>query len=562
MIKSEVFDLLKIDLDIFTYDTPLGMIFDEFERLSNMEDNLFTYELEVVDEFYFPCIEQPHDNLTNDDFDVYEPRVCYDENEQIYAEAVIPINKRLVRLIDVTVEQLLDLKFTDHRKIKMQLEVYGLYTDVKCDPSNVDFAEWLASKYSNHMTMDWYTKNALLIYWIRGDDEEVLTDEELYDLEEEKHSRNSIILSKLMWTYSREIYLDSRHMKIIRMRGSTNRIEKSRGLKRNHGWIMEFGKSLLMILIMFTGHTISKVDTLNGQLVIGKKMGIGKKEEEESSDDNWSHYSPINKWKDYEHTTYIETDVNSNQNTYNNVCQISKEHAGMTNDDAIHGDHEWFDEHEPMEDDDDIDDLDDYLIMNDVSYFIDEEKERSKERWCKLLGIPYVKPPTCKSEKFEVIKNSSGPVKEYVAIKEYEYDIWLQTKENMSQVYKETFCKKDEGWIMVMEIDTTTPTLVTTDVGPTNEGENGVKERPSAITPSNIASNITMNNQAPFEKNEGIKIAGCGWVVEMDSALWLGRNPLARRGNPYEEHTSAASFPSEGDREEKEDTVTKKGHGR
>ncbi|GJV06365.1 heavy metal-associated domain, HMA containing protein [Tanacetum coccineum] len=51
--------------------------------------------------------------------------------------------------------------------------------------------------------------------------------------------------------------------------------------------------------------------------------------------------------------------------------------------------------------------------------------------------------------------------------------------------------------IMVMEIDTTPPTLVTTNVGPTNEGENGVVERPSPITPSNIASNITLNNQAP-----------------------------------------------------------------
>ncbi|GJR99153.1 hypothetical protein Tco_0315662 [Tanacetum coccineum] len=124
-----------------------------------------------------------------------------------------------------------------------------------------------------------------------------------------------------------------------------------------------------------------------------------------------------------------------------------------------------------------------------------------------------------------------------------------------------------------MEIDTTTPTLVTTDVGPTNEGENGVKERPSAITPSNIASNITLNNQAPFVTPLHTEMQGVAtWLNylnedvdeerEMEAPQMLGRNPLARRGNPYEEHTSAASFPSEGDREEKEDTVTKKGHGR
>ncbi|GJU66804.1 hypothetical protein Tco_1253063 [Tanacetum coccineum] len=48
-----------------------------------------------------------------------------------------------------------------------------------------------------------------------------------------------------------------------------------------------------------------------------------------------------------------------------------------------------------------------------------------------------------------------------------------------------------------MEIDTTPPTLVTTNIVPTNEGEIGVEERPPPITPSNIASNITINNQAP-----------------------------------------------------------------
>ncbi|GJW29509.1 hypothetical protein Tco_0046384 [Tanacetum coccineum] len=152
--------------------------------------------VEILEDFYFPCIEQPHDNLKNGGLDVYEPRVCY--NEQIYAEAVILINLRLVRLIDISVEQWLDLKFGDHKKvdreimekIKRRLEVYGLYTDMECDPSNGDFTEWLSSKFSNHMKMDWYAKNALWLYWIRGDDEEVLINEELKDekVSEEKET--------------------------------------------------------------------------------------------------------------------------------------------------------------------------------------------------------------------------------------------------------------------------------------------------------------------------------------------------------------------------------------
>ncbi|GJS18287.1 hypothetical protein Tco_0412759 [Tanacetum coccineum] len=52
-------------------------------------------------------------------------------------------------------------------------------------------------------------------------------------------------------------------------------------------------------------------------------------------------------------------------------------------------------EHKLMEDDDDdIGDLEDYLIHKDPPYYVNEEEERSKERRCKLLGIPYLKPPT------------------------------------------------------------------------------------------------------------------------------------------------------------------------
>nr|GEW53767.1 zf-BED domain-containing protein [Tanacetum cinerariifolium] len=95
-----------------------------------------------------------------------------------------------------------------------------------------------------------------------------------------------------------------------------------------------------------------------------------------------------------------------------------------------------FDKRKPMEDDDDISDLDEYLIPRDAPYYVNEEEEGFKERRIKLLEIPYKKPPTFKSEKFKVIKYSLGAAKEYVSIKEYEYDIWLRTEENVSQVYE------------------------------------------------------------------------------------------------------------------------------
>ncbi|GKC41119.1 hypothetical protein Tco_1058841 [Tanacetum coccineum] len=104
--ESEALGLLKIDDDLFTCDTPLRMMFNEFSRLSGMDDDLFTYEVEIHKFSYFPSVEQQMDDLDNGYLDVYERKVCYDECEKIYAEAVIFINKRLVRLIDVTMEQI------------------------------------------------------------------------------------------------------------------------------------------------------------------------------------------------------------------------------------------------------------------------------------------------------------------------------------------------------------------------------------------------------------------------------------------------------------------------
>ncbi|GJX59734.1 hypothetical protein Tco_0291124 [Tanacetum coccineum] len=106
-----------------TCDTPLEVFNNEVSRLSGMDDDLFTYEVEVAN---IPC-----DSKMDDDS-----------------------------------EQEAD-------------------DDMGYDPSDVAFIEWLGSKNFNYKTMDHYTMKALWIYWIRGDDEVELTDEESSDDEDD-----------------------------------------------------------------------------------------------------------------------------------------------------------------------------------------------------------------------------------------------------------------------------------------------------------------------------------------------------------------------------------------
>ncbi|GJU46354.1 hypothetical protein Tco_1203620 [Tanacetum coccineum] len=73
---SKKFGLLKINDDSFGCNTPLGAIFNEFNRLSGMNDDLFTYEVEIPRLSSIPCDKEQGDDLDDGDLDVYEPRVC------------------------------------------------------------------------------------------------------------------------------------------------------------------------------------------------------------------------------------------------------------------------------------------------------------------------------------------------------------------------------------------------------------------------------------------------------------------------------------------------------
>ncbi|GKC37750.1 hypothetical protein Tco_1050134 [Tanacetum coccineum] len=94
-------------------DTSLEVFNKEFNRMSEMDDDLFTYEVEVAN---ILC-----DSNKDDDS---EQRVSHEADD-----------------------------------------------DMGYDPSDVAFTGWLGLKNFNYKTMDHYTKKALWIYWIKGDDE-------------------------------------------------------------------------------------------------------------------------------------------------------------------------------------------------------------------------------------------------------------------------------------------------------------------------------------------------------------------------------------------------------
>ncbi|GJZ59273.1 hypothetical protein Tco_0615089 [Tanacetum coccineum] len=114
---------VKVEDIPFTCDASLEVFNDEISRLSKMDNDLSTYEVKIDN---IPC-DSKMDNDSKQEVD----------------------------------------------------------DDIGYDLSDVAFIEWLRSKNFNYKTIDHYTMKALWIYWIRGDDEVELTDEESSDNDDE-----------------------------------------------------------------------------------------------------------------------------------------------------------------------------------------------------------------------------------------------------------------------------------------------------------------------------------------------------------------------------------------
>nr|GEW54449.1 hypothetical protein [Tanacetum cinerariifolium] len=116
-----------------------------------IDNDSFTFDIEVPKPSQF---DKQASNTTHNEIEEYEWKMSYDEYEKIYAEAVIFINKRLVRLIDVTMEQWLDLKYGNHMTMDENIKK-GLKDDGYCNGENLSGA-YIVGNTLHYQDLEWY----------------------------------------------------------------------------------------------------------------------------------------------------------------------------------------------------------------------------------------------------------------------------------------------------------------------------------------------------------------------------------------------------------------------
>nr|GEW57236.1 hypothetical protein [Tanacetum cinerariifolium] len=301
-----------------------------------MDDDLFTYEVKIPVLPSIPC-----DKKERDDSD----------------DAVIFVNKRLVRLMGVTVKQLLDLIYGDPKKVDVKVK------------------EGVISKWTN-----------LMLNLLNGDDEVELTNEESFDPDDEKDEvakifrietdifdfKTPICKAFNEFNYLLNIDTDLLTNDILgfktcdefKMNGWTNGTKEYHGFLRNHGLNMEL---LLIILFIFVKLYVSRMGKQNGPLM------------------NDHECSPFTKWRSNIHETYANTNVDANYNPYLDFSRTFNNHEESNDDEVTQEEREQNNDHG-------IGNLDNDLVRDNVLYHAYKEVEQYKEDRCELLETPLQEP--------------------------------------------------------------------------------------------------------------------------------------------------------------------------
>ncbi|GKB49432.1 hypothetical protein Tco_0900185 [Tanacetum coccineum] len=269
VIKGEFEKLedLKVKDVLLTCDTSLEVFNNEFSRLNGMDDDLFTYEVEVAN---ILC-----DSNKDDDS---EQRMSHETDD-----------------------------------------------DMGYDPLDVAFTKWLGSKNFNYKTMDHYTKKALWIYWIRGDDEVELTDEEFFDNEDEvaevvKIDTNIFDFETPMCKTFREFnYLLQIDPDLL-----TKDIEGFKTYDEyKDDWIYEWNKYIPWVdkkPWTDARYEALKDSELKEQALRNKAIMTGLISDDESSNDGWR------RWKSHEITYHDHDEIEYENETHDERQELCETH--------------------------------------------------------------------------------------------------------------------------------------------------------------------------------------------------------------------------------------------
>ncbi|GJY08811.1 hypothetical protein Tco_0375865 [Tanacetum coccineum] len=256
-----------------TYSNPLDTAYRSSDtateiiakmKLSGIDDDLFTYEAEIL-------------GLAS---------ISYDMEEEDDLEFTLKQFFLLTK--DCYKKQL-----NEYMEIKKQWVTYGIDADIEYDPSNVEFAKWLASKFYNHKKMDQYTKNALWIYRTRGDDKTFNEFNYLFQI-------NPDVLTKdIVGFKTYEEYKDDRYMNGMKTCQCPTCIWKDNGYCNGGNLLRAFRVGNTLRYQDLDWYEALKDGKLKDEAL--KNKAIMEKlinEDEESYDGAWR------RWDDYENTTY------------------------------------------------------------------------------------------------------------------------------------------------------------------------------------------------------------------------------------------------------------------
>ncbi|GKA41932.1 hypothetical protein Tco_0734592 [Tanacetum coccineum] len=447
----EKLGLLKINDDLFACNTPPGTIFDEFNRLSGMDDDLFTHEVEILRLSSIPCDKKDGDDSDDEDLDVYKPRVCYDENDGIYVEAVIFVNKRLVRLMDVIVEQWLDLIYGDHKKVDVK---------VKEETRGDDEVELTDEEFSNPDDENLIDKGEVgEIFRIETDVFDFETpickafDEFNYLLNIDTDLFTSDILGFMTYDEFKNEWMDELNKGIpwvpkelwlengIPIDDIHHICEPTHFKNRNAKWptcnsnnegFCNGGELLGMVRVSYMTYFLDYEwydDLVDGKL---EEEALKQKTIYERSWGDATH-EVINfyAWLKGCFKNFHELDYE---------LLVNSKNFGWNDEEDIHEEREPNDNHG-------IDNFDNDLVRDNVSYHANDE-EYEEDR-CELLGNPHQEPPVYEIRRFKMIKYTFGPSEKYISIKECEYDNLTRTEDDACHAYQEIFHIMDEGCIVL-----------------------------------------------------------------------------------------------------------------